>query len=499
LEDAEMSKISIIIFSDFHSKLFAVDTNPALISSLKSDSHRYPNENPPITDPELLIVCGDLVQGAGDLDDFDEGILEITEQYKKVQEFLTGLCEEMFDGDKNKIIIVPGNHDVSWPHSILSMEETEYKSKYVKHLKTPEQNIRWSFGDDEPSFFKIINYEHYNQRMSPFSEFYNSFYDGAREYLLDPRKQFDIFEYPEKKILFVGFNSCFNNDHLNTIGMIHPECLASCHSEISKDKYNAFLKISVCHHGVYGNPTMQDFMDERTIQYMLDKGFHIGFHGHYHKYNLVNVRFQVDPSFTMPFFGCGTLYASSQSIPLGSSRQYSICEIESSFTNIRYHLRTAIEQPYGLPIWVPGHIFQNNGNSYLDVTITSFKPDIKGEGEVTTVHEIPVDYQELRVIDDLIAHKEYQLALNRLVTLDNENPLVRRLMMECHYFLENDDDFIALIGVPETITELAYLGEVLERNGKKSELREIIDQLDNHEIISKSEPYKRLKKKVGGM
>jgi len=72
-------------------------------------------------------------------------------------------------------------------------------------------------------------------------------------------------------------------------------------------------------------------------------------------------------------------------------------------------------------------------------------------------------------------------------------------MIECNYFLENDDDCIALIGVPNTITEFAYLVDVLERNGKYPELREIIDQLDNHEIISNSESYKRIKKKVGEM
>jgi len=492
-----MSKISILIFSDFHSKLFAVDTNPSLLSSIKSDNQRYPSENPPITPPELLIVCGDIVHGTGDLDDFDAGILEITEQYKKAQEFLDKLCEEMFDGDKNKIIVVPGNHDISWPHSIRSMEKTEYQSKYVKHLKTPEQNIRWSW--DEQSFFEITNFEQYNQRMSPFSEFYGSFYNRTREYSLDPRKQFDIFEYPEKKLLIVGFNSCFFNDHLNTIGMIHPECMASCHSEISKKKYDAYLKISVCHHGVQGNPTMQDFMDERTYQYMLDKGFHIGFHGHYHRYNLVNIRFQVDPSLTIPVFGCGTLYASAQNIPLGSSRQYSIIEIEPSFTNIRYHLRKAIEQPHGLPIWMPGNIIQNKGKSYLDVPITSFKPDIKRKDEVPSVHEIPVNYKELMVIDDLIANKEYKLALDHLVSLDKNNPIVRRLMIECSFFLEKDDDCIALIGLPKTITEFAYLVELLERNRKYPELHEIIDKFNDHEIISKSEPYKIIKKKVGEM
>jgi len=494
-----MSTISIMLFSDFHSKLFAFETNLSLISSIKTDSRRSLNEDPPITAPELLIVCGDLVQGTGDLDDFDAGILEITEQYNKIKEFLNMLCEEMFDGDNNKIIVVPGNHDVSWPHSIQSMEEKEYKSEYVRYLKTPAQNIRWSWGEDEPSFFEITNYEQYNQRMSPFSEFYGSLYNGAREYFLDPTKQFDIFVYPEKKLLIVGFNSCFYNDHLNEIGMIHPECLARCHSEISKEKYNAFLKISVCHHGVQGTPTMQDFMDERTYQSMLDKGFHIGFHGHYHKYNLVNIRFQVDPSLTIPVFGCGTLYSSSQSIPLGSSRQYSIIEIDPSFTNVRYHLRTAIEQAHGLPIWMPGNIIQNKGKSYLDVPITSFKPDIKREGEVSSVQEIPVDYKELMVIDDFIKNQEYQLALDRLVSLDNKNPIVRRLMIECNYFLENDDDCIALIGVPNTITEFTYLVDVLERNRKSPDLHEIIDQLDSHEIISNSELYKRIKKKLGGM
>lgn len=136
---------------------------------------------------------------------------------------------------------------------------------------------------------------------------------------------------------------------------------------------------------------------------------------------------------------------------------------------------------------------------YVDVPITSSKPDIKNKDETPSVQETPVDYQELMIIDDLIVQKEYQLALNRLLTLDNKNPLVKRLLMVCHYFLDNDDDFIALIGVPDTVTEFAYLGDVLERSGKSSELREIIDLLDSHETISISEPYKRLKKKIGGM
>ncbi|KKK97833.1 hypothetical protein LCGC14_2648790, partial [marine sediment metagenome] len=136
---------------------------------------------------------------------------------------------------------------------------------------------------------------------------------------------------------------------------------------------------------------------------------------------------------------------------------------------------------------------------YVDVPITSSKPDIKNKDETPSVQETPVDYQELMIIDDLTVQKEYQLALNRLLTLDNKNPLVKRLLMVCHYFLDNDDDFIALIGVPDTVTEFAYLGDVLERSGKSSELREIIDLLDSHETISISEPYKRLKKKIGGM
>ena len=85
-----MSKISIMIFSDFHCKLFAVDSNPSLISSIKSDSQRYPNENPSITAPELLIVCGDIIQGTENFNDFDAGISEISDQYARAEHNMYG-------------------------------------------------------------------------------------------------------------------------------------------------------------------------------------------------------------------------------------------------------------------------------------------------------------------------------------------------------------------------------------------------------------------------
>lgn len=488
-----MSLVTIMQFSDLHKRASALDSNKALISSIVSDIARYNKEEIPISKPNILIVCGDIIRGSGPTLNFELSIQEIEQQYNEANDFLSQLCNELFDENKKRIVIVPGNHDVSWPHSQKSMEKLEkLDPNFVDLCKTPTRNIRWSW--KEHSYYKISNYELYNQRFFPFSKFYTTFYNNQRKYSLKPEEQYDVFEFPEYKMLFVGFNSCFCNDHLNYIGMIHPECMANCHNNINQAKYNDWLKIAVWHHGVHGFPTRSDFMDERIVQFLIDKGFQIGLHGHQHKSDFFEVKFSADQSIAMQIFGCGTLCASQQDIPLGETRQYSIIELDSSTTDLKFHIRKAVEQPLGLPIWMPGNIRQNKDKSCMNIkTPITINTDKGKKQEMQSKLDL---LKELAEAENLVAKKDYSEALRKLKLLDQENPFVRRLTIECLSQLEMDDECIRFIKEPNTITEFTYLSEALWRKKNLPDLRKLLDESSQNPDIANSEPFKRMNSKL---
>jgi len=252
-------KTALMHISDIHEYSLPAVDHQTLVSSIVSDMSRYSMAEVPIKKPTLLIVCGDLIRGS------TTSLEDIEKQYQEAEAFLDILCNELFNGDRSRVVIVPGNHDISWPNSMESMKKLQSTDQsLVKMLVEPKNKVRWNWAD--LSFYSIVNLERYNQRLHLFSKFYESFYKNARKYPLSPDDQFDIFEFESEKLLFVGFNSCFYNDHLNRVGMINPQCITNCHNPIRNNKYEKWIKIAVWHHGIHGLPMQNDFMSEHVVQ-----------------------------------------------------------------------------------------------------------------------------------------------------------------------------------------------------------------------------------------
>ena len=470
-----------------------------------------------------MIVCGDIIKGAPAYADFDSSILEIKQQYNMANDFLNQLCEKIFDGDKNRIVIIPGNHDISWPHSRKSMEKIDKRDKEFKDLsQTPERGIRWSW--DDYSFYKIKDLGDYNQRFLLFSEFYSTFYNNARKYSLKPDEQYDIFEFLEYKLLIVGFNSCYFNDHIENVGKINPDCMANCHSLINNEKYGDWLKIAVWHHGIHSFPKKSDFMDEGTVHFLIDKGFQLGLHGHQHKSDIYDIRFNADQKVKMAILGSGTLCASPQDIPAGETRQYNIIEIDGSFDSLRLHIRKTVEQTDGLPIFMPENIRQNNGERYWDIPLKTSKLStgkiniVEKAKEFSFIQKIvrmirsktmkantrkelkmfdTSDFsKELEEIDSLVAKKEYGRALIKLDPLPLKHPFTRRLKIECFAQLKMDDECIKLIKTPSNIMEFTYITEALWRQKKFSDLRILLDKVSDNHAFVRSEQFNRMDNKL---
>ncbi len=107
-----MSKYSILHISDIH-KIAGVDYEP-LFQSLRRDSDSF-TEHDGIVAPAFVVVSGDLIQGA-----YNEQ--EIRDQYKEVESFLVSICDLYLQGDRSRLIVVPGNHDMSRVATIASLQ-----------------------------------------------------------------------------------------------------------------------------------------------------------------------------------------------------------------------------------------------------------------------------------------------------------------------------------------------------------------------------------------
>ena len=176
-------KLSALDISDLHRDAANPLRNPILLESLKRDRDRYTSEeSPSIKPPDLIVVSGDLVQGVKNNPSGTEAALR--NQYDEAMEFLTRLAEEFVEGDKQRIIIVPGNHDVSDYHFRQSVEPIDMdlapnaKRRLVEELFTSESPLRWSWPDFK--LYRIVSPDLYKQRFAAFVDFYNQFYGGQR-------------------------------------------------------------------------------------------------------------------------------------------------------------------------------------------------------------------------------------------------------------------------------------------------------------------------------
>ena len=228
---------------------------------------------------------------------------------KKPGEFLNELTEHFAGGEKQRVIIVPGNHDVSGYHFRKSLEHVdivpEAKTELVNELFTPNSLLRWSW--QELALYKVADLEMYKQRFAPFNDFYSNFYEGRRSYSIEPREQFDIFEFTDWGFTVAGFCSCYNNDLFNRQGIISSDCIAGASEQLRSIPNRGWLRIAVWHHHIEGPPSQVDYMDPDIVQNLIDGGFSLAFHGHQHKPQFLNTRFRHGSDRRITVIGAGTL------------------------------------------------------------------------------------------------------------------------------------------------------------------------------------------------
>jgi hypothetical protein len=463
---------TLMHISDLHRSKLNPVTNDELISCLTSDRLRYRTEPYPISLPNAIIVSGDLVAGLPLRSaDYPEALKQ---QYIKALDFLVRLTNAFADGNRSRVIIAPGNHDVDWNMAATSMSfATEEQGGVQGLLSQPNTIYRWSWSDLK--LLRITNYERYKERFKYFCDLYDEFYEGARlAFAVDPKRDWNNFELDDGRILVTAFNSCIESDCFNNLAHIPSQAVAQSHLETLGQGYS--LKIAVWHHDVKGDPRRSDYLDSGIVLNMIDKGYRLGMHGHRHKADASPIRFYLSAGkHVMCVAGTGSLCSDYRELPAGVSRQYNLVELDSSYCKARIHVREMrIEGVFG-----PGRLIELDGGSYTDVEWTQAPQDTL----VNTGRNGGSKVQLAQTVETLIANGKYDDVipyLKRGTAKGQLGSYGRRLLLEAlsrgkHWRLlvqeigepKNSDELTKVVIALIALSEWAE-GEQLLKNAEAS-------------------------------
>ena len=455
--------LSVLHISDLHRDPANPIGNQVLIDSLQRDRDRYATrEEPRIPSPNLIIVSGDIVQGVKH--DTPDAEAKLQQQYDEAFAFLSTLADRFVDGNKRRVVIVPGNHDVSDHHFRESLTPIDIaagaKKALVSELFKPDSPLRWSWED--LALYKITEWQKYHQRLAAFCDFYGRFYDGQRSYSTDPTQQVDVFDFPELGIAIAGFCSCHDNDLLNRQGAIHPDCLAEAGARLRRISLSHVpLRIAVWHHNTEGPPIEVDYMNPDVVQNLIDGGFSLGFHGHQHKPQFLDTRFRHGPDRRITVISAGTLCGGAA---FRFGRAYNVVEIDIEERAGRLHLREMQNDNLQMPIWGVRSLPPNQ-TTYLDFTFElPPAPFVRPDHNTVLLTQAQASYDA----------GDYTSAAQVLSPLAPSDPLARRLLLDCLIRLDDQVGIAGTFDPPESVAEAIALMDALWAAVNRKRLAELL-------------------------
>lgn len=456
-----MSQTAILHISDLHRDPNNPISNSALLNSLKNDRDRYTRDSPNVPPPSIVIVSGDIIQGVpiGTID-FEA---ELALQYREALDFLTRLADSFVAGDRQRVVLVPGNHDVSACHFMSSLQKIDIAPERKKELTTQlfsaSSRLRWSWSDLE--LVEITDDTKYAGRLEAFTAFYSDFYAGTRNYSLDATQQFDVFDFPDCNFTIVGFSSCFNNDVLNKQGAIHPDCIAGASDQLGETRFNDRIRIAVWHHNTEGLPMQSDYMDSGILQNLIDNGFSLGFHGHQHRPQFLDTRFRYGSNGRITVISAGTLCGGASP---RFGRAYNLVELDADNRRGRLHLREMQNDDLRLPIWGRRSLPPGT-DTYLSFKFDGApQPRVRPEQNTSALLEAQIYYDA----------GDYLRAAKTLDPLATSDGLARRLLLNCLLQLRDTVRIIAFFDPPVSSAEAISLIDALWLEGQRDRLRAVL-------------------------
>jgi TIR- and PNP-associating SLOG family/Calcineurin-like phosphoesterase/CHAT domain len=289
--------IRILHLSDIH--LGTVEQANRYFSQLATDL----TQNLNIKQLNYLVISGDIANRSTE-EEYDAAFNLVDKLVKRY-----GL-------DPNRVVIVPGNHDLNW-----DLSEAAYPFVAKRKLPNPLPEGRYIEAGSAGAL--ICDEAEYQQRFTYFSDrFYKKVY--GKPYPLEYDQQAILHPCPQDKILFLALNSCWEIDHhYRDRAGIHPNAIANAVDQILSENYDDWLKIAVWHHPVNGSESMKNpaFLEQLAVH-----GFQLGIHGHIHEAKDEN--FQYDTKRGLRIIAAGTFGAPTHEQVTGIPLQYNLLTLD---------------------------------------------------------------------------------------------------------------------------------------------------------------------------
>jgi 3',5'-cyclic AMP phosphodiesterase CpdA len=259
--------------------------------------------------PDLLICTGDLAEWAW------------SREFADAMRFL-GVLAERLDIKRDRVIIIPGNHDVN---------RKDCRRYFEEFIEGGDPIVA-------PWYPKWKKYE----------KAFNDFYQGMSGAIFQSEQPWSLFRIPELEVVVAGLNSTWieghdwpdddkNFDQLKVkhavahAGMCGTKQLRWFADKLCADEFAGWLKVGAIHHNLERNVRSdnENLRDAEELERLLGPHLHIVLHGHTHRarWNWVRDSF--------PWFATGSAGLTQQIRPYGVPNQYQFLLLSPDGVRVR--------------------------------------------------------------------------------------------------------------------------------------------------------------------
>lgn len=290
---------------------------------------------------DAVIVSGDLTQAAA------------PNQYEQLERFLVNELLPLVHGRRERIVLVPGNHDVEWqarvatPVSLASLEPSAVAAVVKQALRSPERGRhRANIGPLGHLDILELDPARYPTRFNEVQQFLSRFYgqppEGNRVFNLTgpDNDHWSAHLFPDARTAIYGFNTAARNDRFWTGATLDARAIAEAQRHAERHAAG-FLRLAVWHHGLTTDKGRPDALSLVELSRLYHAGFRVGFHGHTHSDEARLIEDFLGDRFAI--VATGSLGAGSAERPDAVGNQFSIVRVHPGQVHVQVFERKGVQ------------------------------------------------------------------------------------------------------------------------------------------------------------
>lgn len=273
------------------------------------------------------------------------------EEYHLALWFLEHCIDPLVGGKRERVIIVPGNHDVDWEKPIgpdvKGAGLRNKKRNFLEHWETSSyrfpRNDTGGLGDGF-----AIERGQYRLRFENFQHFLDAYYGRLpaphRTFALlteSDHSHWSAHVFEAEGIAFYGINTCSHTDRFAQGVHLGSDLLGALGKRI-KAKPD-LIKVGVWHHGLVAERGQRDFLCVKDLAALLNLQLSFGMHGHTHADDHADAwdRFRE----RLPILATGAF--GSEELPAAKGNQFTVLDVDAGYVHRRTY---SFEQNH---VWKP--------------------------------------------------------------------------------------------------------------------------------------------------